>query len=99
MPDSSFLDTIVAPATPAGRSALAILRLSGPLARSVLRRLAPELPDPLPARRPRPTILRDDDGAAIDEVVVTLFPAESSPTGEDLVEISMHGSPVALERL
>ncbi len=99
MPDSSFLDTIVAPATPAGRSALAVLRLSGPLAESILRRLAPELPVPLPGRRPRRTILRADGGATIDEAVVTLFPAESSPTGEDLVEISMHGSPVALERL
>ena len=99
MPDSSILDTIVAPATPAGRSALAIVRISGSFATAILSRLAPGLPDPLPARQPRPAILRDADGGAVDEAVATLFPAASSPTGEDLVEISMHGSPVALARL
>ncbi len=99
MVDSAVLDTIVAPATPAGRSALAVLRITGCLAASIARRLAPRLPDPIPARRPIVAVLHADDGAAIDEAVVTLFPTASSPTGEDLVEISMHGSPVALSRL
>ena len=98
MPDGSLFDTIVAPATPAGRSALAVLRLSGAQAAPILRALAPALPDPLPPRQPRPTLLRDSNGGAIDEAVVTVFPSSSSPTGEDLVEISMHGSPVALAR-
>ena len=99
MVDSAVLDTIVAPATPAGRSALAVLRITGSAAASIALRLAPGLPDPFPARRPIVAVLRGDDGMAIDEAVVTLFPAASSATGEDLVEISMHGSPVALSRL
>ena len=99
MPDSSFLDTIVAPATPAGRSALAVVRIGGRDAGGILRSLAPGLSDPLSPRRPRRAWLAAPDGETIDEAVVTFLPAGSSPTGEDLVEISMHGSPIALRRL
>ena len=95
----AFLDTIAALATPAGRSALAVVRLSGPDASRILAALAPGLPKPVPPRRPLRTLLVEDGGAAIDEAVVTFLPADSSPTGEDVAEVSMHGSPVAVERL
>jgi tRNA modification GTPase len=94
----SFLDTIVALATPPGRSALAVVRLSGPASRAVLARLSPDgrsAPDP---RRATLTPLRDA-GGTIDRGLVTLFPAPASYTGEDVVEISVHGSPVVVERL
>ena len=95
----AFLDTIAALATPAGRSALAIVRFSGPESGRILAALAPQLPEPLPPRRPLLTTLRDGEAEPIDEAVVTFLPAASSPTGEDVAEISMHGSPVAVERL
>ena len=95
----SLLDTIVAPATPAGRSALAVVRLSGPESSRILAALAPRLPVPPPPRRPLRTLLEEGGSAPIDEAVATFLPAASSPTGEDVVEISMHGSPIAVERL
>jgi tRNA modification GTPase len=97
-PADAFLDTIAALATPAGRSALAVVRISGPESTRILSALAPEVSPPLRARRPRRVILAEG-GAPIDEAVVTLLPAASSPTGEDVVEISLHGSPMAVERL
>ena len=95
----AFLDTIVALATPAGRSALALVRLSGKSAHSVLAALAPGLSDPARPREPRLTQFCDVRGAAIDTGVATFFPAPGTATGEDVVEISIHGSPVGVERL
>jgi tRNA modification GTPase len=98
-PSDSFTDTIVAPATAAGRSALAVVRLSGPESSRILAALAPGRPSPPPARRPLRALLGDGGAETIDEAVVTFFPAASSPTGEDVAEISMHGSPIAVQRL
>ncbi len=95
----AFLDTIVALATPAGRSALALVRLSGKGARGVLEALAPGLVDPARPREPRLAEFRDGAGATIDSGVATFLPGPHSSTGEDVVEISVHGSPVAVERL
>ncbi len=94
----SVLDTIVALATPAGRSALALVRLSGGNAQRILARLAPggAVMEP---RRPRLLQLRDQAGEVVDTAMVTVFAGPGSATGEDVVEISMHGSPVAVERL
>jgi tRNA modification GTPase len=97
-PADAFLDTIAALATPAGRSALAVVRLSGPESLRILEALAPGAARSIAPRRPRRTLL-SESGAPIDEAVVTFLPAASSPTGEDLIEISMHGSPLAVERL
>jgi tRNA modification GTPase len=97
-PADAFLDTIAALATPAGRSALAVVRLSGTESTRILSKLAPEVGSTIAPRRPRRVILWES-GIPIDEAVVTLLPADSSPTAEDVVEISMHGSPMAVERL
>jgi tRNA modification GTPase len=91
---SSLDDTIVALATPPGRSALALLRLSGRDARSIAARVAPGLPDPIPERRPVLVDVFDEAGAAVDRGLVTFFPGPRSATGEDVVEISLHGAPV-----
>src|SRR6185436_19219665 len=89
-------DTIVAIATPSGRGALGVVRLSGPraleLAGTFLERGAPLQPRHATFTRVR----RDGDAPAIDEVVATFFAAPHSYTGEDVVEISGHGSPVLL---
>ena len=98
-PSDAHLDTIVALATPAGKSAVALVRLSGPEARRVLAALAPRLEADRKPRRPRLAELDDASGERIDRGLVTFFAAPDSYTGEDVVEISIHGSPVAVSRL
>jgi tRNA modification GTPase len=95
---SILLDTIAALATPLGRSAIAVVRISGDRAREVLSRVAPDA-GAFEPRRPRLVSIKDLEGEPIDEAVVTLFAAPASFTGEDVAEISVHGSPVVVERL
>src|SRR5215212_1486149 len=83
-------DTIVALATPAGRSAVAVLRLSGPAAYDVAERVL--RPWPLPARVARLCALRDPNtGELVDRPLVTRFEPGRSYTGEASVEIATHG--------
>ncbi|HEY3204043.1 MAG TPA: tRNA uridine-5-carboxymethylaminomethyl(34) synthesis GTPase MnmE [Thermoanaerobaculia bacterium] len=98
-PDSRFLDTIVALATPAGRSALAVVRLSGPEAPRILATLAPGLPASLRPRRPHLVSFLDAAGETIDTGLATFFAKPASSTGEDVAELSVHGSPAAIQRL
>lgn len=95
-PVDSAVETIVAPATPIGRSALAIVRIDGPGARGILARLSGR-----EAWEPRRATLVELAWAeeAIDEAVAVLFAAPASFTGNDLVELTLHGSPVAVGRL
>ena len=81
-------DTIVAVATPNGRSALALVRLSGPGAFVIARKHLD-----LSALRPRVTQLCNvyDGDELLDQALVTLFPGPNSFTGEDTVEFSTHG--------
>src|SRR5512134_1168742 len=95
----SLLDTIAALATPLGRSAIALLRVSGSRTREILARIAPDLPEDPEPRRPHLVLLVDAGGEPIDRGFVTLFVAPASFTGEDLAELSVHGSPVVAEKL
>jgi tRNA modification GTPase len=91
-------DPIAALATPPGRSAIAVVRLSGTGALAVAGRVV----DGLRADRPRVAILatfRDAAGDIIDRGLVTVFPGPGSYTGEDLVELSCHGGLLAPARL
>jgi len=95
-------DTIVAVATPPGRGAIGIVRLSGPDAfRSAV--LMVDRRRPLTARRATLARLVSRDGgsndAVLDRALVTYFPGPRSYTGEDVVEISAHGSPVLLREV
>jgi tRNA modification GTPase len=106
-------DTIVALATPRGRGALGTVRLSGAKARALARRLfRPWRDDPsFPPERTAVTGTalcpgdREEtersgsagDAEAIDRGVLVFFPAAGSPTGEDLVEVTLHGSPTVLD--
>ncbi len=95
----SFLDTIAALATPAGRSALALLRLSGAETLALLTAVAPDLPRPLKPRRAYLAALCDSSGGILDRGLVTFFPAPASYTGEDVAEISIHGSTIVAHGL
>ena len=95
----SWQETIVALATPPGRSAIAVVRLSGPATRSALARVAPGLREPIDPRRATLATITDETGDAIDQGLITLFPAPASYTGEDCAEISVHGSPAVVARL
>ena len=80
-----FHDTIAALATPAGTSAIAVVRISGP--DSV--RLARELfPGTSPPRQVRRADYRDLSGVLLDDVLAVLFQAPHSYSGEDSLEIS-----------
>ena len=96
-------DTIVAVATPPGRGGLGVVRLSGPEAQTLATRLLDHgHREPLRARHATVSRIVDAStpaGNAIDQVVVTSFPGPGSYTGDDVVEISAHGSPVLLERI
>lgn len=85
------LDTIAAIATPPGRGAVALLRVSGPGARQVLSRIAPAGMDAAPRVQRLMPIHHPETGELLDRALVTVFPAPASYTGEDTVEISTHG--------
>lgn len=85
-------DTIAAVGTAPGRGALAVVRLSGPDAVSVLLRVCPALRGPPEPRRVALARVVDPrTGERLDQVLVTFFPGPHSYTGEDMVEISCHG--------
>jgi tRNA modification GTPase len=90
-------DTIVAVATPPGRGGIGVVRLSGPDAEAVARRITARSATFAP-RHATLTEVRDASGA-IDEAIVTFFPGPHSYTAEDVVEISAHGSPVLLRQI
>ena len=95
---AAFDDAITALATGAGRSALALIRVSGRGAAAILGRLAPALADPPPARQARLGEIVDAAGETIDRAVLTFFPGPASATGEDVLEISVHGGPAVVRR-
>jgi tRNA modification GTPase len=93
-------DTIVALATPLGRSGIGVIRLSGSDALLITSKLlANETFSPEP-RTAHLKQLRDiETTEVIDEAIITYFQTPHSFTGEDVVEISCHGSPVLLRQV
>ena len=86
-------DSIVAIATPSGRGGIGVVRISGPNALTIARQIL----DHKSSLTPRyATVTRVTSGTAQDEVVATYFKSPHSYTGEHVVEISAHGSPVVL---
>ncbi|MCW3082588.1 tRNA uridine-5-carboxymethylaminomethyl(34) synthesis GTPase MnmE [Segetibacter sp.] len=92
-------DTIVALATPQGIGAIGVVRVSGKLAIEMVDSLFPS--KDLCARKSHTLHvgLLESGGVPIDQVVVSLFKGPSSYTGENVVEISSHGSPYILEKI
>ena len=94
----STTDTIVAIATPPGRGALGIVRLSGPDAVRIARELAGRS-EPFTPRHATLARVESSGDRPPDQVVVTRFVAPHSYTGDDCVEMTAHGSPAILEGL
>jgi tRNA modification GTPase len=80
--------TIFALATAFGRSAVAIIRISGPQAGQAFVALAGHLPKP---RFASYRVLRDEHGGVLDHALALWFPGPASFTGEDCVEFHVHG--------
>ena len=96
MPFSSS-DTIVAIATPPGRGGIGVVRVSGPQAVELVSGLIDHSGN-LEPRRAMFTHI-SSASAVRDQVIVTYFPAPHSYTGDDVVELSAHGSPVILRSI
>lgn len=89
------MDLIFAEATPPGRGGVSILRISGEGARSAVGQLTGSL------AKPRHAYLRkiQIEGQVLDQALVIWFEAGQSFTGEEVVELHLHGAPVIMRRL
>ncbi|MGQ9863382.1 MAG: tRNA uridine-5-carboxymethylaminomethyl(34) synthesis GTPase MnmE [Bacteroidia bacterium] len=96
----TWQDTIVALATPLAPSALGVIRVSGPDAHKLFGQIWKGKPFPA---SPKPQIqlgkVFTPQGELLDHVLATVFTAPRSYTGENVVEISAHGSPYILRRI
>jgi tRNA modification GTPase len=92
-------DTIVALATPPGMGALGIIRLSGNQAIEIMKQLFPSKNLALQKNHSLHIGFIRENDRDIDEVVISLFKQPKSYTGEDVVEISSHGSPLILQNI
>jgi tRNA modification GTPase len=89
-------DTIVARATPPGRGGIAVVRLSGAEVKSIAEHLLGAIP--VPRHATFAEFSCKDDGV-IDTGIALYFPAPNSFTGEDVLELQGHGSPIVTEML
>ena len=93
---STKTDTIVAIATPAGAGGVGVVRLSGPRSHGIAATLCGRSLRTRHAHRVR---FGDEGGDTIDDGIALRFDAPASFTGEDVVELQAHGSPVLLQSL
>ena len=93
-------DTIVALSTPPGKGAIAVVRMSGSRALSILNEM---FSSPLKELHHRKAITgsvrQRDNQKVIDECVVTYYQSPRSYTGEDIIEISCHGNPIIIDQI
>ena len=89
-------DTIAAIATPPGRGGVGVIRLSGPQVPVAIQMLLGKTLEP---RKAHFLPFLDADGSVIDSGLALYFPAPRSFTGEDVLELHAHGSPVVLDML
>jgi len=92
-------DTIAAIATPYGESAIGIVRLSGPESLQILKKVFKGKSSSFRPRFAHYGFVVDKNGEPIDEAVVIYYKAPHSYTGEDMVELNLHGNPLILKRV
>jgi len=90
------MQTIFALSSAPGKAGVAVIRLSGAQAKVALQRLQAPLPSP---RMATLAMLKDAQGMPIDQALALYFPAPHSFTGEDVVELHIHGSRAVTEQL
>ncbi len=98
----SLNDTIVACATAAGYSSIAVIRVSGPQTKQFINRIFQAentIVDFVPNRVYYGRIINPNTDDLIDRVLVTFFKGPHSYTGEDMAEVSCHGNPVIVEKI
>ena len=91
--DQDSWETIFAPATAPGRAGVSIIRTSGAGTKTAFQEMAGIVP---PARQAVLRILKDRDGAPIDQALCLYFEGPDSFTGEDVAEFHIHGSPAVV---
>jgi tRNA modification GTPase len=96
---NSWNDTIVALATPPGIGAIGVIRISGEKAITITNELFPSKGLEKEASHTLHVGYLKDDGTILDEVVISLYKAPRSYTGENVVEISCHGSPFVQQQV
>jgi tRNA modification GTPase len=89
-------DTICAIATPSGVGGVGIVRVSGPLVKTVAKSVSGEIPK---ARYAHFSAFLNKDKDVIDQGISLYFPAPNSFTGEDVIEFQAHGGPVILDQI
>ncbi len=96
-------DTICALATPQGRGGISVVRISGPHSIEIVRKIARFLPNDLESHKAYFGALKVKSkkhvDKLIDEVLVTVFLNDRSYTGETLIEVSCHGSPLIVKEI
>ena len=95
--------TIISLATPGGKSALAIVRCSGPKVKEIIKKFFPtlnkKLPEPNKSKYLEMTLHGNNLEEIIDDVVIIYYEAPRSYSGEDMLEIICHGSPVIYDTI
>lgn len=94
-----MINTIVALATPTGRSGIGVVRLSGEGALKIARSITESNFSPSPRTAHLRQLIDPLSNEVVDEALITYFRAPHSFTGEDVIEISCHGSPVLLRQV
>lgn len=97
-PSAHTTDTIAAIATPVGTGGIGVVRISGPQALWIARRVTRRSRDPKP-RYAHLARVYDGNNDLIDQALLLFMPGPGSYTGEDVAELSCHGGPVALRRV
>jgi tRNA modification GTPase len=90
------MDTIFAQATAMGRAGVSVVRVSGPLAHEICAKMVGQLPQP---RATSLRMVKDSGGGFIDQALVIRFDGPESFTGEDVVELHLHGSIAIMRRV
>ena len=90
-------DTILALSTPPGKSAIALIRISGVLSHRLVKKISTNMPNK--ANTSLLNKIKNINGEVIDQTITTFYKAPKSFTGEDMVEISTHGSRAVIKEL
>jgi len=89
-------DTIFALSTPPGKAAVALIRMSGSLCYNCIKEISTNMPPK--ANLATFNEIRTQEGLVIDQTITTFFKAPKSFTGEDMVEIAVHGSNAVIKK-